>query len=251
MFETYKLVLILIIYTAILLLIIYYVYPHLKRFFSRKISISIRIESEEKAPEEKVVPPLNSEKFPSVLGETKFVLSQPLPNTTTDPETENRKEKDDTFAPETEKPVGEKSESPVDLETGEGLDVDEEEESKDVIDPEEEVEEIGAGNLSRDEAGGMDFNQLGLTTKTISDPKNSTPEDEKMAGKILSENKGTDLVKSMAKAQPGYAQRISEIVDKFESEFYGSVTEEEKISPRKQKLHDSEEFRNFNMKDIS
>jgi len=104
--EIYKIVLILIIYTAFLLLIIFYIYPQLKKLFRHKISISIQIGMKEKEVGEQAVLPEKQEVFPSVLGKTKFVLSQPLPNAATDLKTEKGKEKEDTFAPETKKNSG-------------------------------------------------------------------------------------------------------------------------------------------------
>ncbi|MDR1582103.1 MAG: hypothetical protein LBS55_02405, partial [Prevotellaceae bacterium] len=69
--ETPTLVLILVIYTAVLLLVIFYIYPQLKKLFRHKISISIRIGTEEKQEKGKTVPPKKQEKFPSILGKTK------------------------------------------------------------------------------------------------------------------------------------------------------------------------------------
>jgi|GEM_PF-1602308 len=254
MMETYKLVLILIIYTAVLLLVIFYVYPQLKKLFSHKVSISIRIGKEEmtgEAEKKEVVKAPKQEKFPSILGETKFVLSQPLPNTATDLETENRKEKDNTFASGTEKPEDEKPDKTVNLETGEGVEPEEENEDEGSVNSDEETEDLGVGNMPEEKASGIDYRELGVATKTISDSKNSSPTDEKMTGKILSENKNTDLVQFIQKAHPAYSQRIGDLIDKFEKEHLASVAVEEKVSPRTQKMYESEEFRNFNPKDIS
>jgi len=249
--ETYKLVLVLIIHTAALLLVIFYVYPQLKKFFRHKISISIRIGTEEKKEKEKTVPSKKQEKFPSILGKTKFVLSQPLPNAATDLETENRTEKEDTFAPETRKPEDEKPDSAVNLETGEGVEPEEENEDSGSVNPDEETEDLGVGNLPEEKASGIDYGELGVATKTISDERNSSPEDEKMTGKILSENKNTGLVQSIQKAHPAYSQRIGELIDLFEKEHLAATAAEEKISSRTQKMYESEDFKNFNPKDIS
>jgi hypothetical protein len=245
--ETYKLVLVLIIHTAALLLVIFYVYPQLKKFFRHKISISIRIGTEEKGKKEKTVPPKKQEKFPSILGKTKFVLSQPLPNAATDLETENRTEKEDTFAPETRKPEDEN----INYETGEGIEVPEENEEAANVDLGEELEDLGVGNVSEDRAGGVDYNNLGRTAKTISDPKDSSPADEDLAGKVLSENQYTQLVKSMQDARPEYAQRITELIDRYGRKLLEGQNQEVKTSQKKQKLYESEDFKNFNIDEIS
>jgi hypothetical protein len=248
--ETYKLVLILIIYTAVLLLVIFYVYPQLKKLFSHKVSISIRIGKEEmtgEAEKKEVVKAPKQEKFPSILGETKFVLSQPLPNTATDLESENHKEKDDTFAPETEKSADEN----VNYETGEGIEVTEENDENQDVDLNDEDEDLKAGSISDEEASGIDFNNLGKTAKTISAPDGSTPADEDLAGKVLSENKYTGLVKSMQDARPEYAKRITELMDRYDRKLSESQNAEVKTSRRKQKLYESDDFRNFNVDEIS
>jgi hypothetical protein len=244
-----EIVLVLIIYTAVLLLIIFYIYPQLKKLFKHKISISIQIGTKEKEVGAQAAPPGKQEKFPSVLGKTKFVLSQPLPNAASDLETENRKEKEDTFAPETKKSEDEKPDSTVNLETGEGLDV--EEDSKEAVNADEELEGLGVGNEPEDRAGGIDYDNLGRAAKTISDPKDSSPTDEDMAGKVLSENKYTQLVQSMRDARPEYAQRITELMDRHERKLAETQNMEVKASRKKQKLYESEEFKNFNPNDIS
>lgn len=251
MIETYKLVLILIIYTAIMLLLIFYVYPQLKKLFSHKISISIRIGKEEKEVKEKVAFPEKQEKFPSILGETKFVLSQPLPNAATDLETKNRKEKGDTFASDSKERADEKADKTVDLETGEGIEPEDENDDNSHVDLNGEVEDLGVGNVPEERGSGIDYDNLGQTAKTISNPNGSTEADEYLAGKTLSENKGTDLVKSIQNAHPVYSQRIGDLMDKFEKEYLAAGAREEKVSPRTQKMYESEEFRNFNPKDIS
>lgn len=246
MIETYKLVLILVVYTAILLLGIFYVYPFLKKFFKRKISISIRISTEEKEVKEKAIPPQKQEEFPSILGKTKFVLSQPLPNAATDLETENQKGKGDTFAPETEKP----GDGKVNYETGEGVEVPEENEDNSNVDLNGELEDIGAGNMPEDKASGIDYGQLGKTAKVINNPNDSSPEDEDIAGKVLSENKYTELVKSMQNDRPEYARRITELMDRHEQKL-AEAQNPKGTSRKKQKLYESDDFKNFNIDEIS
>lgn len=252
MIETYKLVLILIVYTAILLLVIFYIYPLLKKLSKRKISISIHIGMKEKEVKVQVVKPEKAEKaeeFPSILGKSKFVLRQPLPHAATDLETENRKEKEDTFAPETEKP----EDKSIDYETGEGVEVpDENEDAPDVdLNGESEVEDLGAGNMPDEEASGIDFNKLGVVTKVVSNPTGSSPADEDLAGKVLSENKYTGLVKSMQDARPQYARRITELMDRHEQKLAEAQNGKMGTSRKKQKLYASEDFKNFNIDEIS
>lgn len=246
MIETYNFILILVVYTAILLLAIFYIYPILNKFFKRRISISIQIGTKEKEVKEEVKQPEKQEEFPSVLGKSKFVLRQPLPNASSNLETENRKGKEDTFAPETEK----SEDKSVNYETGEGVEVPEEDKDVPDVDLNDEGEDLGAGNIP-EEASGIDFNKLGQTAKTVSNPKESSPSDEEVAGKILSENKYTQLVKSMQDARPEYAKRITELMDRYDKKLSEGRNREVKTSRKKQKLYESEDFKNFNINEIS
>ncbi|NDV57958.1 hypothetical protein D0T85_07565 [Bacteroides sp. 519] len=246
MIDFYNILLILLVYTAILLLGIFYVYPFLKKLFRRKISISIHIGTKEKDVKKKVVQPQKQEELPSVLGKSKFVLRQPLPNATARLETENPKEKEDTFAPETKKSADEN----INLETGEGVEVEEENEEVSDVDLNDEREELVTGNVS-EEASGIDFNKLGATTKVISNPEGSSRVDEEMAGKVLSENKYTELVKSMQDARPDYAKRITDLIDRHEQKLAEAQNQKAGASRRKQKLYESDDFKNFNIEEIS
>jgi len=149
------------------------------------------------------------------------------------------------------KTADEKPDSTVNPETGEGLDVEVEEDGREAVNADEELEDLGAGNLPEDRAGGIDYDQLGRTAKTISDPEGSSSPDEDLAGKVLSENKLTGLVQSMQDARPEYARRISELMDRHERKLSESQIREVKTSRKKQKLYESEEFKNFNPDDIS
>lgn len=247
MIETYKLLLILVIYTAILLLAIFYVYPAVKKLSKRKISISIHIGMKEEEVKEQIVQPEKKEEFPSVLGKSKFVLSQPLPNAATNPETENHKEKENTFAPGTGKPEY----KTVDLESGEGVEVPQEDEGISDVDLNDEEESPGTGNMPEEEASGIDFNKLGQTAKTVSNPTDSSQADEELAGKVLSENKYTGLVKSMQDDRPEYAGRITELINRHEQKLAEAQNQHTGTSRRKQKLYESEDFKNFNIDEIS
>ncbi|MBK5719556.1 hypothetical protein JGH11_01590 [Dysgonomonas sp. Marseille-P4677] len=246
MIETHELILILIVYTAILLLVIFYIYPCLKRLLKRKISISIQINAGYKGGKVKEMQPERKEEFPSVLGKTKFVLSQPLPNTATDSGTENRKEKEDTFAPETQNPKV----KTVDYETGEGIEIPEENEDVSDLDLNQEDEDIGMKSMP-EEASGIDFNDMGKTARTVSNPEGSSGQDEELAGKVLSENKYTGLVKSMQDVRPEYARRITELMDRHEQKLAERQNRGIRTSPRKQKMYESEDYKNFNIDEIS
>lgn len=251
MIDSFNLIWILVVYTAVLLLAIFYVYPALKKFFKQRISISIQIGKNEKEVKEKVKEkakqPEKQEELPSVLGKSKFVLSQPLPNAATNLETENRSEKEDTFAPETKNP----GDNSVDYETGEGVEVPDEDKEVSEVDLSGEEEDLGAGTMPEEEASGIDFHKLGRTAKAVSNPTESNPADEELAGKVLCENKYTQLVKSMQDARPEYAQRISELMDRYDKKLSESRNVEVKVGRKKQKLYESEDFRNFNIDDIS
>jgi AAA ATPase containing von Willebrand factor type A (vWA) domain len=271
MVNTINFILILIVYTAILLLVIFYVYPFLKKLFSRKISISINVSTVEKEGKKQVVQQEKQEKTASVLGKSKFVLSQPLPNTTTNFETENRMEKEDTFADETAPEavpettsgvVSETEDENVNYETGEGLDVPADDEVTDDedtsendnaqdVDLSDEDEELDIEDDTLDTASGVDFNELTVTAKTINNPEDSSQSDEELAGRVLSRNKCTQLVKSIQDARPEYSRRITELLDMHERKMADEKNDNIEISKKKQKLYDSEEFKNFNVDDIS
>ncbi len=247
MIETYNFILILVVYTAILLLAIFYIYPILKKFFKHRISISIQIGTKEKEIKETMKQSEKQEEFPSVLGKSKFILSQPLPNAATDLEAENRKKKEDTFAPETKKP----DDKSVNFETGEGVEIPEEDKDVSDVDLNDEGEDLGAGNIPEEEASGIDYNNLGKTAKTVSNPEGSSTADEDLAGKVLSENKYTQLVKSMQDARPEYAKRISELMDRYDRKLMEGQNIDTKVGRKKQKLYESEDFKNFNIDEIS
>jgi flagellar basal body-associated protein FliL len=252
--ETSKLILILIIYTAVLLLVVFYLYPFGKKLFRHKISIRIQIgtkEKEQKEAEEQKEPAVElkePEKFPSVLGKSTFVLCQPLPHAATVSETENRTKKEDTFVPETEKSEDET----VNYETGEGVEIPEEE--KDVQAPNVDLNDEGKefeGSDIQAEASGVDFRELGQTAKTVSNPKSSSPSDEELAGKVLSENRYTDLVKSMQNSRPEYSKRITQLIDGFDQKLAEKQNAEMKPGRKKQRLYESEDFKNFSIDQIS
>lgn len=245
--ETYKFVPVLIVYTAILLLVIFYVVPFLKKLCKRKISISIHFSAEEKEEEEPVVEPEKQEVFPSVLGKSKFVLRQPLHNATTDLETENRKKKEDTFACGTEKP----EDKNINYETGEGVEVPPENEGVADVDLNDESEDLGAEKGIPDAASGTDYNELGVAAEAVSNPRGSTPADEYVAGKVLSENKLTQLVKSMQDARPEYAKRVTELIDRYDQKLSEAQNQKVKTSRKKQKLYESDDFKSFNINEIS
>jgi hypothetical protein len=247
MIDAYKLVLILVVYTAVLLLCIFYIYPCLKKLSKRKISISIQIGIKEKEVKERVEQPGKQEEFPSVLGKTKFVLRQPLPNAATDLKTENRKEKGDTFAPETKKP----EDKNVNYETGEGVEVQEEDEDVTGVDLNGEEEDLGAGNTPEEGASGIAFHELGTTAKVLSNPDNAGAAEEDLAGRVLSENKYTELILSIQKSRPEYAGRITALIERYNEKLAEGQNRKVNAGRRKQKLYESDDFKNFNINEIS
>lgn len=106
------------------------------------------------------------------------------------------------------------------------------------------------GDIQMPGINGIDFNCLGQAAKTVSNPKNSSPADEELAGKVLSENKYTGLVKSMQDDRLEYARRITELIDRHEQKLAEGQNQEVKTSRKKQKLYDSDEFKNFNIDKI-
>ena len=249
MIETYKVILILIVYTAILLLVIFYLYPLLKKLFKHKISISIQIGAEEKEVKEMVKKQEKQEELPSILGKPKFVLSQPLPNAATDLETKNRTEKEHTFVPETKKPEDEN----VNYETGEGIEVAEEDEDVSNVDlnGEEDAEDLGVGNIPEDDASGIAYNELGTTAKAINNPDSVSNAEEDVAGRVLSENKYTQLVISIQESRNEYAKRITELIDRYDEKLAEEQNQGSKVSRKKQKVYESDEFKKFSVEDIS
>ncbi|MDR0429588.1 MAG: hypothetical protein LBH58_03810 [Tannerellaceae bacterium] len=248
MIDIYKFMLILVVYTAILLLVIFYVYPYLNKLLKR--GIYIRIGGEEKKEENKTVEKVEKqEKLPSILGKPKFVLSQPLPNAATNLETGNRVEKEPTFVPETKNQEDEN----VNCETGEGIEVPEEGENVSNVDlnREEEAEDLGIGNMPDEDASGITFNELGTTAKAIKNPNSISQSEEDVAGRVLSENKYTQLVISIQESRNEYAKRITELIDRYDEKLAEEQNRQSKVSCKKQKIYDSDEFKNFSVENIS
>jgi hypothetical protein len=149
-----------------------------------------------------------------IVGKSRFDLntSKPLitksePLATTSPESENRQENPDTFAPESEeKPSAEVppeeldeafSDTPPD-EDNEPMDIDysleyeTEEESED--EPEDEEEEV-EGTAQAALASGVQFDDLGNAVRMVNKTDEATPEQKQKAGNTLLEIRQTGMQK--------------------------------------------------------
>jgi hypothetical protein len=233
---------VLLVYTAILILVVYYLYPFLKKILRRYISISIHIEK--KKSETKKVKEVKKEvEFPSILGKSKFNLSQSKPTAATDLKTGNRMEKEDTFVPGIEKPV--------ENENGEGLEIpddDNEPEVENDADESEESERLDSGNGHHETASGVGFDDLDKVKNVIENPS-PTGREQQAAGKILYENESTDLVEKIKKISPECSAKITALMD-VHLKANASLQAARPLGKSKQKQMESEGFNDFDINSI-
>jgi hypothetical protein len=237
---------VLLVYTAILILLAYYLYPFLKKVFHRYISISIRIGKniEKRNGDMKEGQKVKKEEeFPSILGKSKFNLSQSKPTAAADLKTGKRMEKEDTFVPENKKTI--------ENEDGEGLDIpDDDDDDAETVNSEDEREEpeILDSKPSHEIASGLGYDELGKIKNAIENPSPTNREQEE-AGKILCANESTDLVEKIKKISPECSAKITSLM-----EFHLKATARERsvrpLSKSKQKQMESEGFKDFDINSI-
>lgn len=191
----------LIVIIASLLLFAILIYPYIRR-----ICLLIRLGKEslkDKKLEKTSSTDKNTSKLMSVIGKSKFTLRQPLPSATTPIV------KDSTFEDAVSNFVPEENQEPMDIDVPlekeiiEENNVDEEQEAI-------ELEELFGKDIHY--ASGVDINDLGKLKYVI---ENSPAEIEvkKQAGKILYENKETDMVYQMTSNNQYTASIISNLID--------------------------------------
>lgn len=212
-------------------------YPILLNKYRRFISGEHRRLNKEQAPiEEKKV--LKTEEIPSIIRKKKYNLRQSTPNTATDLKNDNSIEKDSTFAPET----GE--ESPL-------MDMDhplEKEKSEEKIDMNDEEEKIGGAGSEGVQASGLDFDELGKIKQVVENTDVSYQQ-EREAGKSLSENRNTSLVIQMQEASPKLSERISNLIDLHLNELTQARIEDSS-SENNDKQIESQDFKDFDVNSI-
>lgn len=192
--------LVITVVSAILLVCIL-IYPSVKRLYTL-----IRL-GQEKQKEDREAnvqkEDFKSDLPPSIIGQSKFKLSQPLPTATTpiakEPEIE---ESVSNFTPEeNQEPMD--IDVPLEKEIIEDNSIDEEQEAI-------ELEELFGKNVAF--ASGVDINELEKLKHIIETPSAEIQEKEQ-AGKILYENKETDMVEQMVSDNSNTASIISNLID--------------------------------------
>lgn len=159
----------------------------------------------------------------SVIGKSKFKLSQPLPTATT---------------PIVKEPdIGESISNFAPKENEELMDIDvplEKEVIEDTIDEEQEaieLEELFGKDVSF--ASGIDINELGKLKHVIETPSAEIKE-QRQVGRVLYENRETDMVEQMVSGSSNTASIISNLIDLHMT----SYQEEQEHINEKEKLSD-------------
>lgn len=191
----------LIVIIASLLLFGILVYPYIRR-----VCLLVRLGKEslkDKKSEKISSTEKNTSELTSVIGKSKFTLRQPLPTATTPIV------KDSTIEDRVFNFVSEENQEPMDIEILlekeiiEENNVDEEQEAI-------ELEELFGKDIHY--ASGVDINDLGKL-KYVIENSSAGIEEKKQAGKILYENKETDMVSQMASNNQYTASMISNLID--------------------------------------
>lgn len=165
-----------------------------------------------------------------ILGKSSFVLSVSVPlNATlkpleaTEEEKEKAVEKDDTFVPEPEKhplqvPDEELDEvfnnTPPEGEENEPMDIDVS------LDYEEEDERLQGCGASGAIASGVSFEDMCAAVKVLAKAKETVSEqEEKEAGRTLTELQHTDMFEQLTANHPQRAERVTELINRHMENF--------------------------------
>ncbi|OJX59459.1 MAG: hypothetical protein BGO84_11950 [Dysgonomonas sp. 37-18] len=143
------------------------------------------------------------DKIASILGKSKFNLRQSTPNTATDLKNENPIEKESTFVPPA-KDEAEKFDIDVPLDKVEYL-------SQEEFDAECEQEEL-EGEYDAVLASGASYEELAHTNRTIAD-KQASVTDKDEAGRVLYENKQTEMIEQVIANGAEISKTISTLID--------------------------------------
>lgn len=181
---------------------------------------------------------------PSIIGKSKFILSQSTPKPATETETEKRAEKEHIFAPGTtgEEPRPMEIEFPLEKVEAEQDD----KSSRDDIRDDEDDSPLYV-NGETYSAGGASFEELMQIKDAVE--KTALPETEKRAaGKILYENQETELVEKLISGSQIINLKVSTLIklhlDEHEKEQQVSDDEDDEV-----KVGD-DEFEGFDFNQI-
>lgn len=213
-------------------------YPALAKAYTRFITGQYNKLAGEQVEKPEIIPQKTEEK-PSIIGKSRFNLSQSKPNTATDLETKKGNEKEHIFAPESgeEPPIMD-----VDVPLERVVNQDEEINLKE---EEEDMEEmIGPGAVL---ASGVVFDEL-VKTKEVIEKPDATEKEEQQAGKVLLENQNTVLVGQMMEGSTELSARISYLIDIQDKAL--AAENEKQLSKKQRKELDAEEFKNFDINSI-
>lgn len=143
-------------------------------------------------------------KTPSIIGESKFNLSQSKPNTATNLESENTIEKEFTFVPDSKEDDSKMDHIDVPLEKVESL-------SEEEFDEQTEQEELET-EPNAICASGASFDELIHIDHTIANIQASQADKEE-AGRVLYENEQTEMVEQVVANSEETARAISSLID--------------------------------------
>lgn len=178
------------------------IYPSLRRILVRFIETIYMQTRDDKTMEDKKEP-LIKEEIPSIIGKSKFELGHSRTKAATDLENEKAIEKVSTFVPPTDSDPQIKDVE-VPLAKIEKL-------SEEEFDEEAEQEELEVGRDAY-QASGVSFDELTITGKIITKPQ-PTDEEKDKAGRVLYENKNTQLLEQIMSRSPQVSNAIASIID--------------------------------------
>ena len=179
-----------------------FLYPWLRRKFVRFIETIYMQTRDDKPIEERKEPTIKDE-MPSIVGKSKFNPGHSRTKAATDLESEKAIEKVSTFVPPTDSDPQIKDVE-VPLEKVDNLPEEE-------FDEEAEQEELEIGRDAY-QASGVSFDELAITGKIITKHQ-PTDEEKDKAGRVLYENKNTQLLEQIMSRSPQVSNAIASIID--------------------------------------
>lgn len=227
---------IIVVVASILLGLI--LYPALAKTYTRFITEQYKKLMSEKTEKVETISQKPDEK-PLIIGKSKFNLSQSKPNTATDLETEKGNEKEHIFADESDK-------EPVPMDINIPLEkVENRNDEVNLKEEEDEMEEMIEAGATL--ASGASFDEL-FKAKEVIEKSNATPEEEKQAGKLLSENRNTILVGQMLEGSAELSSRISYLIEIQDKAL--AAEREAKQSKKEYRELQEKDFKDFDIDSI-
>lgn len=213
-----------------------FLYPIIQKRYTRFIIGQYKMlngekqETENPHPVKKDKKVEKPEKKPSLVGESKFTLSQSKPNSATVLETEKSEEKAPIFAPESGEETG-KMDIDVPLEK--------EEPDEKINEEEEEITLVTGGETSL--AGGASYDELMKLKDVIEKPALSEKE-EREAARIAFENQETEIIEKLISGSQTISLRVSALIQLRLSELEKEQQENSEEKTSEEEDRELEEF---------